>query len=249
VSRGLDAAVAAKPAVVELGGAFMISPEMKAAVKGGGYRGWSLYMAGRAGVLGPTSSDVVGAALGFFSPDLVRPAWEAGLAVRPVEQTHERYVAVCRDWGRNRYSRLEGVERLADLLGRVVEAADPVGWPLYAGWRGVPLPEDAPARVAQLVHVLREHRGGAHLFAVRSAGLTPLEAILAGDGGAGNAAFFGWSTPFPQVDVSARRRRDRAEELTDELVAPAYAVLAHGEHELLPELLGRAAAAVNDAAA
>jgi hypothetical protein len=248
VSRALEAAVAAKAAVSGLGGAFMISPEMKVAVKTGGYRGWSLYMAGRAGVLGPTSSEVVVATLGFFSPDLVRPAWEAGLAVRPVAQTVERYVETCREWGRNRYSRLVGVEQLADLLGRIVEAAEPAGWPLYAGWRRVALPQDPPARAAQLMHVLREHRGGAHLGAVRLAGLTPLEAIVAGDGGATSAAFLGWPGPYPRVDMALRERRDRAERLTDELVAPAYDVLAPDEVDALRELLGTAAAAVRAAA-
>jgi hypothetical protein len=138
VSRALAAAVAAKPAVSGLGGAFMISPEMKVAVKAGGYRGWSLYVAGRAGVLGPTSSEVVAATLGFFSPDLVRPAWEAGLAVRPVGQTVERYVETCRDWGRHRYSRLAGIEQLADLLGASSRPPSPPAgrcMPAGDGWR------------------------------------------------------------------------------------------------------------------
>lgn len=192
---GLETAVAVKPVVVELGGGFMISPEMKAAVKDGGYRGWSLYMAGRAGVLGPTSGDVVVAALGLFEPEMVIKAWQAGLAVRPVHETVARYVDVCHEWGRNRYSDLAGVERLAELSARVVDAADPRGWPLYAGWRAVPLPDDAPARACQLLHVLREHRGAAHLSATRLAGLSPVEAIVAGPGGPDNATFLGWSPP------------------------------------------------------
>jgi hypothetical protein len=244
VTPGLETVVAVTPVVVGLGGGFMISPEMKAAVKDGGYNGWSLYLAGRAGVLGPTTADVVVAALPFHSPDLVTRGWEAGLAVRPVDETVDRYVAVCHEWGRNRYSDVDGVARLADLLARVVDAADPQSDPLYAGWRAVPLPDDAPARVCQLLHVLREHRGAAHLSAIRLAELSPVEAIIAGPGGIGNATFFGWSPPWPEVDEGVQARRAKAEQVTDELVAPAYAVLAPPEATELAELLGRAADAV-----
>jgi hypothetical protein len=243
VSRGTDTAAAAKPAVTGLGGAFMISSEAKAAGKEGGYRGWALYFAGRAGVLGPAPVEVVEAAVGFHAPELVQSAWAAGLAVRPVEETVERYVDVCRAWGRRHYSAVDGVERLAELLERVVAAADPLGWPLYAGWRAVALPDDAPARVAQLLHVLREHRGGAHLSALRVARLSPLEAILAGPGGPGNAAFFGWVEPYPTIDEDTRARRARAEELTDELVGPAYDVLSAEESRELLALLERLRAA------
>ena len=92
---------------------------------------------------------------------------------------------------------------------------------------------------AQLLHVLREHRGGAHLSAVRLAGVSPIEAIVGGAGGPGNAAFFGWPEPYPVVDEDLVARRARAEELTDELVAPAYDVLLAGEARELLDLLGR----------
>lgn len=239
MSVGVETASAAKPVVNGLGGAFMISSEAKAAGKEGGYHGWALYLAGRGGVLGPAPVEVVESLFGFHAPELVRSGWVAGLAVRPVEETVARYVDVCRAWGRRHYSALDGAERLAELLARVVAAADPLGWPLFAGWRRVELPADAPARVAQLLHVLREHRGGAHLCAVRLARLSPIEAIVAGSGGPGNAAFFGWAEPFPVVDVGVAARRARAEELTDELVGPAYDALTSDESRELLDLLGR----------
>jgi hypothetical protein len=243
VSHGTETAAAAKPVVAGLGGAFMISSEARAAGKEGGYRGWALYMAGRGGVLGPAPAEVVEAAFGFHAPELVQWGWTAGLAVRPVAETVARYVDVCRDWGRRHYSEMDGVERLAELLAQVVDAADPLGWPLYAGWRCVELPADAPARVAQLLHVLREHRGSAHLSALRVAHLSPLEAILAGPGGPGNAAFLGWAEPYPMIDEGIRARRARAEELTDELVGPAYQVLSADESRELVTLLAQVSAA------
>jgi hypothetical protein len=248
VTDGVATAAAAKPVVTGLGGAFMISSQAKAAGKDGGYRGWQLYVAGRAGVLGEVSAEVVTAALGFLHPDRVREAWEGGLAVAPLSETVTRYVEVCRAWGRSRYAGLAEADRLADLLGRVAGAADAAGWPLFAAWREQPLPDDGPGRVVQLLHVLREHRGGAHLGAVRASGLTPLEAIVAGDGGAGNAAFFGWSDPLPEVTAELRARLARAEGATDAQVGPAYAVLDDGEQADLLRLLTAAAAAARSEA-
>ncbi len=237
MSDGIATAHAAAPVVTERGGGFMISSEAKAAGEDGGYRGWALYLAGRGGVLGPAPVEVVESLFPFHAPAVLRSGWVAGLAVRPVQETVARYVEVCRAWGRRRYSGLDGAERLAELLGRVVDAAEPVGWPLFAGWRRIELAADAPARVAQLLHVLREHRGGAHLSAVRLAGLSPLEAIVAGPGGPGNAAFFGWPEPYPVVDEDVVVRRTRAEELTDELVGPAYGALSADEAGELLDLL------------
>ncbi|MGZ4626223.1 MAG: SCO6745 family protein [Kineosporiaceae bacterium] len=231
----------AKGAVVALGGGFMISPEAKAAGKDGGYRGWQLYMAGRGGVLGADApAEVVSAAMGFFSPEMVRVNWEAGRAIRPVPDTVERYAEACRDWGRHRFGGLDGLDRLCALLSAVVERADPAGLPLYAGWRAVPLPDDAPGRASQLLHVLREHRGGAHLLAVLASGLTPQEAVVAGPYGPAEATFHGWAEPHPEPDAGIRERHARAEQLTDELVAPAYEALREDEVEELARLLSRA---------
>lgn len=218
----------------------MISPEMKAAGKDGGYRGWALYMGGRAGVLGPAPTEVVTAALGFFEPGMVRTNWEAARGVRPLAETVQRYVEVCHLWGRNRFGGLDGVERLADLLEAVAARVEPAGLPLFAAWHAVPLPDDAPARAIQLLHVLREHRGGAHLMAVRAVGLSPLEAVLAGKVGAPNAAFFGWPEPYPEIDDAMRSRRIEAEQLTTEMVAPVYAGLTESETGDLVGLLGAA---------
>jgi hypothetical protein len=242
MTDGLAPTVAAKPVVNALGGAFMISAEAKAAGQDGGYHGWGLYFAGRGGVIGPAPVEVVESLFAFHAPELVRTGWSSGLSVRPIEETVTRYVDACHAWGRRHYTGFDGAERLTTLAARVVEAADPVGAPLYAGWLRLERPTDAPALVAHLLHLLREHRGGAHLAAIRVAGIAPLAAVIAGAGGARNAAFFGWPEPYPVVDADLQSRRARAEELTDELVAPAYAALSSTESTELVELLGLAAA-------
>ena len=48
-----------------------------------GFDGMDFYAAGRGGVLGDVSADVVAAALVFFNPDVVEGAWEGSRAVMP----------------------------------------------------------------------------------------------------------------------------------------------------------------------
>ena len=141
-----------------------------------------------------------------------------------------------RAWGRARLAGLEGAGRLAELLSWVVDSADVAGLPLFAGWRAVALPDDDLGRAEQLLHVLREYRGGLHLVAVLASGLTPLQAVLAGPGAVGNASFFGWEEPFEDV-TGAATARSAAEALTDRLITPAFDVLGHDERVELLTLL------------
>lgn len=242
---GVATAAAVKQSVVALGGGFMTSTEAKNDGRAAGFRGWQYYTLGRGGALGDVEPDVVAAALGFFPADVVRSNWESARSVLSPAAGLTAYVGTARTWGRNRLEGLPGAARLAELLQRVAEAAPVAAVPLFAGWRSVALPEDAPARVAQLAQVLREHRGGLHLLAVLACGLNPLEAILAGPLGRPNATFFGWVEPFPEVGEEHRERWARADTLTDELAAPAYAVLTADEAAELERLLAAAVAHVD----
>ena len=104
----------------------------------------------------------------------------------------------------------------ADLLGRVVEAADDTAMPLAAAtlrWSPADRRRHAEARVALLVHTLAEFRAAAMVIGCRVAGLTPVEALAAEPEGDQEAALLGWSPPFPSRLACAAqahlRRRDR----------------------------------------
>jgi hypothetical protein len=71
------------------------------------------------------------------------------------------------------------------------------------------------------MQMLREWRGGVHLVATTAVGLSPLEAILTNEG-EGQAKFFGWSEPFPDVDA-IKAKHDEAEAMTDRLCAASLA--------------------------
>lgn len=229
---------AAKPAVTRVGGGFMLSREVKGRAEGLGLDHWSYYFAGRCGVLGPVHHDVVRAAVGFFPAEVVARGWEAALAVVGPFEAARDYAQACQEWGRRRLADLPEPEKLAALLEKVAAAADPAGVPLFAGWRALPLPDDGPARVAQLLHVLREHRGGLHLMAVLAAGLTPLQALMSGPYGETNARFFDWPEPHPEPTDASRALHARAED-TD-LAGRAYAVLDSAERAELVERLADA---------
>jgi hypothetical protein len=234
-----------KAPIGQFGGGFMISREAKAICDERGLGARELYFRGRCGVLGECDADVVTSIVVFFPPEHVEESWNAGRKL-PVDQAVELYTEACRAWGRRKLGGYDGCARIAELLERVVRRAPSTGAPLFAGWRAVPLPDDPPARATQLMHCVRELRGGLHANAVLAAGLHPLEATLATDHDAtpfGQAAgemiakFFMWPEPYATPSPEIVARRAEVEERTDDLMAPMFSVLDDGESDELIELL------------
>jgi hypothetical protein len=195
----------------------------------------AFYFVGRGGVLGDVDGDVVASAFGFWNPSLVRSMWSLGSQVMPPRQTARLFAEACHRYGREHLAGIEGLDDLADIGEQIIESVDSTGLTLFAGWRGEPMPDDAPARAAHVIHVLREHRGSAHVVAVVATGLSALEAILT-QSGAEHAKFFGWTEPMPEVG-SLSDRREGAEELTDRLVAPAFTSVSDEELARFTEVL------------
>ncbi|MFC0528116.1 SCO6745 family protein [Phytohabitans kaempferiae] len=235
-----QAAAAAKASVLELGGAFSEDPRTLRRARMMGLSGWAFYVAGRGGALGDVRTDTVAAALGFIAPDAVVDGWEAARRVLPPMEVAAKRLAECCRWGAERLESFPRVERLAELVQRIVVSADPAGMPLFAAWRAMPVPDDAlGARAAVLLHLLREYRGGGHLIAVRASGLTPLEAVIAGPDGEAGAVAFGWQPPYPPIGPLVRRRM-WAEAVTDRITADAFSVLESAERVELVGLLDSA---------
>jgi hypothetical protein len=234
--------------VNDLGGRFMLHPETMAAGAAAGYsNGFAFYAAGRGGVLGDVDADVVTAGFGFFAPHIVRVLWEEGVQVEGARAAGRRYAEVCAQWGRSRLAGFDGAARLASLSERVLHAASPVGLALFAAWRAEPLPEDAAGRCYQLLHVMREWRGSAHVVGVAAAGLDPLTAVFS-KGGAPQAKMFGWSEPFPDaIDPALADRVRLAEDITDSIWAPAFDVLSTDEVEEFVVLVAGAKATLDTA--
>ncbi|MBF8185308.1 hypothetical protein ITP53_06070 [Nonomuraea sp. K274] len=224
----------------------MVSREAKAVCEEYGLGARELYFRGRCGVLGECDADVVNSVVVFFPPEHVQKSWDAGREKLTAERAVELYAEVCRAWGRRKLGAHDGCARIAELLERVVERAPSAGAPLFAGWRSVPLADDPPARATQLMHVVRELRGGLHANAVIAAGLHPLEATLATvhDGtpfghatGEAIARFFNWPEPYAAPGPDVVSRRAAVEEATDDLMTPVFSALDNSESEELIGLL------------
>ena len=241
-----QAAAAAKRAILKLGGAFGHDPRTMQKARQLGLTGWAFYVAGRGGALGDVRPDTVAAALGFIAPQAVKDGWEAARAVADPAVIAGHNLGECCRWGRENLSDYYGLERLVELAERVVVAADATGMPLFAAWRSMPIPDDAPgARAAVLAHLLREHRGAAHVLAIRASNLTPLEAIMAGPEGEAGATAFGWQPPYPAYEPLIRRRA-WAEALTDRVAGEAYRVLDAKERMEFVDLIEGASNALRD---
>lgn len=236
-------AASVREAVNTLGGAFTEDPKTLRRARELGLSGWAFYIAGRGGALGEVQPDTVAAAMGFIAPEAVTDGWDVARRFATPGELAGHNLAECCRWGAEHLGTVPKVDELIELAEQIVVNADAAGLPLFAAWRAMPVPNDgAGARAAMLLHLLREHRGGAHLIAVRAAGLSPLEAIIGGPDGESGAVAFGWPPPFPPVGPLIRRRIT-AEAITNRLVGEAYSVLTPPERTHLVVLMNGALAA------
>jgi len=230
-------AAESRSSIQELGGAFAEDPKTLRRARQLGLTGWAFYVAGRGGVLGDVDPAIVGAAIGFINTEAILDGWASARRVAPPPRIARHHREECCRWGRERLELFHGVAKLIDLTERVVAGADAAGMPLFAAWRALPVPdESAGARAAVLLHLLREHRAGAYLLAIRAAGLSPLEALLAEPDGEAGAIAFGWQPPYPPPGLGLRRRIV-AEGLTNRIIGQAFAALEAPERVELIELL------------
>ncbi len=219
-----------------LGRGFMMNPYAGQRGEEIGLDFFQFYTCGRAGVLGDVDGETVAGAFYFFHPETVAGVWEAGKAKVSPADAAKHYAEACAAWGRDTLADIADLDTFCALADRVTEAADPTpSSKLFAGWRGVELPDDAPGRAAMhITLVLREHRGGAHVDAVKEAGVPADVAV------ATNTPYmlqiFGWDDSTrdtaPYADAMAK-----AEERTDELVKPAFTVLDEGEQETFAKVI------------
>lgn len=204
----------------EIGGRWLFSPEVLGTAKDNGYpNGFVYYFLGRGGVLGDVDADVISSAFGFFNPSIVRTMWDLGLAVEAPRTAARRYAQACGEYGSRHAAGFTGAARYVELVERLLDGASVLGLSLFAGWRAEQRPDDVYARAYFLTHLLREWRGSAHVAAVASVGITPLQSILTAHGG-DRAKMFGWGDSFDDV-AHLESQRGMCEERTDEICAIA----------------------------
>ena len=189
-----------------------------------GLDGMQFYVAGRGGPLGDCDGAALASAFGYFNPAVSGGAWESAKAKVSPRVAGKAHLECCAEHGRNKLSNVAGLAAFVAAADAVNNAADPDGLTLYAAIKTEPLASDLPGRAMQLVTVLREFRGSAHLLALRAMGIDSKTAHFVKR--PNDIKMFGWTeADAPVIDDDLRARMVAAEELTDKLVAPAYGVL------------------------
>jgi hypothetical protein len=214
------------------GSAFYFTPASLAKGEAVGLDRGQLYFLGRGGVLGDVEPAVVTAAFGYFNPDIVAAVWNAAKAKVAPRVAGAMYMECCADHGREKLAGVAGLDAFVAAAEKVVAAADVDGLTLFAGIAAEPLVADMPGRAMQLVAILRELRGSAHLIAVRAAGVPAKVAHFVSRPNDGR--MFGWSESVEPTDAD-RAAMAEAETITDRIVAPAYAVLDSAERAAFVE--------------
>jgi hypothetical protein len=206
----------------DIGTAAYLSPDIAGwAADWGWSNPFAFYFAGRGGMLGDVSADVVTSALGWFAPSAVHAMYAEGIGVAGATGAAARMAEAHGKWGEKHYDGVEGVETIVAVTEKLVEGLEGSALPLFVGWRDAGRADSPPGRAAQLMQILREWRGGNHLVATTAVGLSPLEAILTNEGPR-QAKFFGWPEPFPDL-AAIRELHVEAEAITDRLCATALA--------------------------
>ncbi|RSM65935.1 hypothetical protein DMH03_01985 [Amycolatopsis sp. WAC 01376] len=243
-----------RSAVQVLGGKFMTSPELAEVEAEVGLSPRTLYLRGRSAVLGDPPPKVVAELFGIFPSWLFELALPPAMAALDAASAVRAYSRSSANWARVHLSGADDPGRPADLLFRLVDAADASGLALFAGWQLAGRPEDDVERLAFALMVFREFRGGVHFAALRAVGLTVPEAVVADpEGGRGRLLRTAWSEEAADALIATaeakgdlRQRWRHAEQLTDERVAELLAVtLTDDERDELRGRLG----ALRDASA
>lgn len=220
------------------------------------------YFASRAAAFGPTGAEPVIATFFNFNPALVRmaipAAWEK---VSPGELVRKRREAADEALRRGLpgFVGTPHVQEAAELARRAAGRASEMlhGRPLFAAHVTLPWPDEPHLVLWHAQTLLREFRGDGHLAALLLEGLSGLEALVvhAASGEVPAESLRrtrGWSREQWDEAVEGLRAkgvvedgvltgrgkelRQRIEERTDEMAAPAYDTLSDQEQARLVEL-------------
>jgi len=230
-----------RPAVTALSANFMLDGATYAVGGDAGFEGMDFYGAGRAGVLGEVSADVVAASFVFFNPTVVEGAWEGSREVMPRAAAAELFAGCLVTWADAHLDDDVDWARLAELAGKIVDSASVGGAPVFAGWRALPVPAAPKAAALHQLNALRELRMARHGGAVMAMGLD-VGAVVC-HASPHMAPIFGWDGTAVPDDLPAKW--DEAEALTNQATEHDYAVLTADEADEFAALCEAATSAVH----
>lgn len=203
----------------DIGAAFYFAPETLQRGKEHGLDGFRFYFLGRGGVLGDVEAGVVRAAFGYFEPGLVDKIWSSAKQIMTPREAARAYIGCAHEMGRAKFAGLDGLDGFVDAAATVIGSVEGASLPLFEAVRCEPVPDDLPAAAIHQAMVLRELRGSVHLLANTACGLESRHAH--GIKRPTEFKLFGYEAEIEVTD-SDRAKWLRAEDLTDEILVPAY---------------------------
>lgn len=230
-----------RPTVSGLSAGFMLDGATYATGGEAGFDGMAFYGAGRGGVLGDVSSDVVTASFVFFNPTVVDGVWESSRGVMPRDEAAALFARCLVDWADAHLGGDVDWARLAELAGRIVDHASIGGAPVFAGWKALPVPDEPKAAALHQLNALRELRMARHGAAITALGLDVGQCVV--HASPGMAPLFGWDGV--EVGDAVPGLWDQAEALTNQATDQDYAVLTADEADEFAELCAAATASVH----
>jgi hypothetical protein len=193
--------------------------------------------------MGNTEPEAVAAAFGYFKPALLKSVLDAANAKSEPRVSGAAFMNACATMSRAKLSGVADLDALVAVLEKVNNAADGDGLALYAAINTEKLAEDAAGRLLQLIAILREYRGSAHLVALRAAGVDSRTAHYMKRPDMWKQ--FGYTEEeAPVITDAVKAARAEAENITDRIVEPAYAVLSDAERNVLVDGLNAVKAAL-----
>jgi hypothetical protein len=213
-----------------LGAAFYFDADTLATGKSLGLDGFRWYVLGRGGVMGDVGADVVRSAFGYFHPALVDKMWNSARDIMAPAEAGQRYFDCCGELGAKKLAGVAGLEAYIDAADIVTKAAGRAALPLFAGIASQQCADEPSAAALQKAAVLRELRGSAHLCAIVACGLD--DAVAHAIKRPNDTKLFGWD-PAPDIPPGAVEQHDRAEDVTDTILAPAFAALTPTQAQAL----------------
>ena len=225
------------PIIGVAGNAFYFTSESLAAGAELGLDRLQWYVGGRGGVLGNVESSVVRAAFGYFNPTMIDRGWLGATAVCPPRTIGRVFYECSAAHGRRTLADVDGLDRFVAAADAVLAAADATGLSMFAALAAEPMVDDVPGRAMQLLTVLREYRGSAHLVALRASGIDSKTAHFVKR--PNDLKLFGWTeSDAPVITDETHTAMTRAEALTDAIVAPAFGVLGDETATMFVDTLG-----------
>jgi hypothetical protein len=228
-------------AIGTIGAAFYFHPDTVARGKEAGLDGFRFYILGRGGVLGNVEPAVVHGAFGYFHPALIAKMWTSASERVAPRDAAKLYHQCAHEFGRAKLANVEGLDAFVDAVTRIVDSVEGASLPLFTAARAEPVPLDAPAAAMHQAMVLRELRGSVHLLSLVAQGLDSAKAhaIKRPD----DVTVFGYETA-PDITDDDRATWQRAEEMTDQLLVPAYSLLSEDQAQALVAGTAAIAAAI-----